>query len=68
MGHGSKKMIYEVCGDYIEGVEEDAETTYNYFGQDFITPRKKENPVPFRHSTGHSSGIGSSNFSIPISF
>ena len=23
MGHGSKKMIYEVYGDYLEGLEED---------------------------------------------
>jgi hypothetical protein len=43
-------------GNYVEGLEEDAEKIYHYFGQDFITPRKKENPIPFRYSTGHSPG------------
>jgi hypothetical protein len=57
-----------IYGNYVEGLEEDAEAIYNYFGQDFITPRKKENPVPFRYSTGHSPGINPSNLSIPLSF
>jgi len=68
MGHASKQMVYEVYGNYVEGLEEDAEAIYNYFGQDFITPRKKENPLPFRYSTGYSRGIGSSNSAIPLSF
>lgn len=57
-----------VCGNYVEGLEEDAEAIYHYFGQDFIMPRKKESPIPFRYSTGHSPGIGASNFTIPLSF
>lgn len=68
MGHASKQMVYEVYGNYVEGLEEDAELIFNYFGQDFIMPRKKENPVRFGYSTGYSSGIGSSNSSIPLSF
>ena len=41
---------------------------YHYFGQDFITPRKKENPVRFGYSTGYSSWINSSNSSIQLGF
>ena len=36
MGHGSKQMIYEVYGDYIEGLEEDYQDILHYFGPDFI--------------------------------
>lgn len=36
MGHGSKKMIYEVYGDYIDGLEEDYWLILDYFGRDFI--------------------------------
>jgi integrase len=35
MGHGSKQMIYEVYGDYVEGVEKDAEAIRDYLGEDF---------------------------------
>jgi integrase len=69
MGHTSKQMVYEVYGNYVEeGLEEDAEAIYHYFDQDFITPRKKESPIPFRYSTGHSLWVNSSNQSIPLSF
>ena len=54
MGHASKQMVYEVYGNYVEGLEEDAENIFDYFGQDFITPRKNKNPALFRYSTGHS--------------
>ncbi|MDD2542482.1 MAG: tyrosine-type recombinase/integrase [Desulfuromonadaceae bacterium] len=36
MGHGSKQMIYEVYGNYVEGLEDDAEQILKYFGADFI--------------------------------
>jgi integrase len=68
MGHASKQMVYEVYGNYVEGLEEDAEMIYDYFGQDFITPRKKENPIPFRYSTGHSHRVDSSILSTTLSF
>ena len=35
MGHGSKKMVYEVYGDYVEGLEKDAGKILEYFGNDF---------------------------------
>ena len=68
MGHASKQMVYEVYGNYAEGLEEDAEAIYHYFGQDFITPRKKENPLPFRYSTGYSHRVDSSILSTTLSF
>jgi len=36
MGHGSKKMVYEVYGNYVEGLEKDAGRILEYFGKDFI--------------------------------
>ncbi len=68
MGHASKQMVYEVYGNYVEGLEEDAEAIYHYFGEDFITPRKRENPIPFRYSTGHSRRVDSYNSSTSLSF
>ncbi len=35
MGHGSKKMVYEVYGNYVEGLEKDADKILEYFGNDF---------------------------------
>ncbi len=32
MGHGSKQMVYEVYGRYMEGVERDADAIREYFG------------------------------------
>ena len=36
IGHGSKKMIYEVYGNYMEGLETDAGQILGYFGKYFI--------------------------------
>ncbi len=36
MGHGSKEMIYEVYGKYVEGLEKDAGKIKEYFGKDFM--------------------------------
>lgn len=36
MGHGSKEMVYEVYGKYVEGLETDAGKILGYFGNDFI--------------------------------
>jgi integrase len=41
MGSESKKMIYEVYGDYIEGLEEDFWQVPEYYGRDFAEPKKK---------------------------
>lgn len=35
MGHGSKKMVYEVYGAYVERLEEDREAIRAFFGDDF---------------------------------
>ena len=61
MGHGSKKMVYEVYGDYIEGLEEDAWKILAYFGRDFIETKTKR---PFRLLEYPQSG----NMVIPASF
>ncbi|GAB4271370.1 MAG: hypothetical protein Kow0092_26100 [Deferrisomatales bacterium] len=34
-GHGSKQMVYEVYGEYVEGLEQDAEAIRSYLGEDF---------------------------------
>lgn len=34
-GHGSKKMIYEVYGRYVDGLETDAGKALDYFDYDF---------------------------------
>lgn len=47
MGHGSKKMIYEVYGDYVEGLEEDYEKILAFFGEDFL----RRNVSPDRPQT-----------------
>lgn len=48
MGHGSKKMIYDVYGNYIDGLEDDYWDIVNYFGKDFIEARKR--PLPFHYN------------------
>ena len=35
MGHGSKQMVYEVYGKYIEGLDVDRERIRDYVGEDF---------------------------------
>lgn len=54
MGHASKQMVFEVYGNYVEGLEEDAEKILAYFGNDFVMPRKSKNPAQCRYSTGYS--------------
>jgi len=36
MGHGSKQMIYEVYGKYVERLEKDSAKILDYFGRDFV--------------------------------
>lgn len=59
MGHGSKKMVYEVYGDYIEGLEEDAWKILEYYGRDFIEG-KGQKQSRFQECPG--------NEIIPVSF
>jgi integrase len=35
MGHGSKKMVYEVYGQWPEGLENDIEKIRKFMGDDF---------------------------------
>lgn len=42
MGHGSKQMVYEVYGKYVEGLEEDREKILDYFGGDFVAAELKK--------------------------
>ena len=56
MGHASKQMVYEVYGNYVDGLEEDGERIFGYFGQDLVIPQKKQSPVPYGYSTGDSLG------------
>ena len=44
MGHGSKKMIFEVYGNYVKGLEHDREKIMDYFGRDFVAGENKEIP------------------------
>ena len=68
MGHASKQMIYEVYGNYVEGLEEDTENILEYFGDDFIRDKKKKNPATFGYGTGYGQGIVQPNYLIPLSF
>ncbi|WP_052263391.1 tyrosine-type recombinase/integrase [Geobacter pickeringii] len=46
MGHSSKQMVYQNYGEYVEGLEDDAEEILNYFGVDFLVkPRKNLSPL-----------------------
>ena len=50
MGHGSKKMVYEVYGPYTEGLEDDAEKILSFFGPDFLS-RKGEKVLGYAFAT-----------------
>ncbi|HOI96574.1 MAG TPA: tyrosine-type recombinase/integrase [Syntrophobacter fumaroxidans] len=36
LGHGSKQMVYEVYGKYVQGMEKDTGQIREYFGNDFF--------------------------------
>lgn len=36
MGHSSKKMVYEVYSEYVEGLQKDREQILAYLGEDFL--------------------------------
>ena len=35
MGHGSRRMVYDVYGKYVEGILADAALIRDYFGEDY---------------------------------
>lgn len=45
MGHRDKKMVFEVYGNYVEGLEQDVMKILEYFGKDFIAPEVKQHAV-----------------------
>ena len=45
MGHSNKKMVYEVYGAYTEGLVEDVEKFFHYFGPDFLAPETKKHTL-----------------------
>ena len=55
MGHSSKKMIYDVYGNYVDGLEKDAGKILEYFGKDFIG-LKENTTLPFTSTLGESHG------------
>ena len=55
MGHSSKKMIYEVYGNYVEGLEKDTGKILEYFGIDFLGLKENTN-LPFSINSGESHG------------
>lgn len=57
MGHGSKQMVYEVYGNYLEGVETDYWDILNYFGKDFVEVKKR--PLAF-YQNSHEENFGES--------
>jgi len=57
MGHGSKQMVYEVYGNYIDGIETDYWDILNYFGKDFIEVKKR--PLAF-YQNSHEENFGES--------
>ena len=59
MGHSSKKMIYEVYGDYVEGLEDDFSRILEYFGKDFIVKKRTNSSAAltlYGESFGESQG------------
>lgn len=57
MGHGSKQMVYEVYGNYLDGIETDYWDILNYFGKDFVEVKKR--PLAF-YQNYHSENLGES--------
>jgi integrase len=39
MGHGSKQMVFDTYGNYVEGLEQDILLILEYLGRDFIEPK-----------------------------
>jgi integrase len=41
MGHGRKQMVYEIYGNYVDGLESDFWDIMDYFGRDFVEVKRK---------------------------
>lgn len=53
MGHGWKKMVHEVYGNHVEGIQKDAGGILEYCGNDFINLLKEKASA---FTTGESNG------------
>jgi hypothetical protein len=54
-GHGSRQMVFEVYGNYIDNLERDYWDILNYHGEGYIEVKRK--PLPFqKYFTGESIG------------
>ena len=40
MGHNSKKMVFDVYGEYVDGLDDDHKEIVAYLGRDFIKVKK----------------------------
>lgn len=53
MGHGTKQMVYERYGRYVEGLDEDCAAIKAFFGEDFIEGARLELVSPKSDSGRH---------------
>ena len=65
MGHSSKKMIYDVYGNYVQGLEEDAGKILGYFGKDFLG-LKGTATLPFTTIHGESNGESGNEYPLKL--
>lgn len=61
MGHGNKKMIFEVYGRYREGLVEEKKQILDYFGEDFLNPEKASALVPHSETYSETQGPDGAN-------
>lgn len=54
MGHGSKQMVFDTYGNYVEGLEQDTLLILEYLGRDFIEPKYK---IPASMLNGGNAGF-----------
>lgn len=65
MGHGTKQMIYEVYGNYIEGLEVDLWQILEYFGKDFVEPKRKQHPLVIEYQESNAKMVPTSVSPLP---
>lgn len=61
MGHGNKKMIFEVYGRYREGLVEEKQQILAYLGEDFLNPEKTAALVPHSETFSETQGPDGAN-------
>ncbi|WP_052263388.1 site-specific integrase [Geobacter pickeringii] len=61
MGHGNKKMIFEVYGRYREGLVEEKQQILDYLGEDFLNPEKASALVPHSETFSETQGLDGAN-------